>query len=340
MYTAHVNRLPAVFALALSCLLLALPAQQAVAHPLAPTLLQLEVKPGGLVDVTWKTSRLVPAGSPVTPHLPAHCEGRSAPVVDEEPTFAVLRWQVDCGEQGLQGHAISVSGLASSNLNTVVKLIDPVLGTRTWLLKGDDASVRVAAAPSKWTVLADYLKLGVEHLVFGPDHVLLVIALMLLINSTRALLLTVTSFTLGHSVTLSLATLGFVEVPTAPIEVAIAPSTMLVAASIPRESGGPAQAVGRAPWLLAFTFGLLHGFGFAGALADIGLPAGEIPLALFAFNVGIEIGQIAIVLTGWWLLRWWSASTNRGRVAVTYAIGGLAGFWTIQRLLFSVTLPY
>lgn len=339
MHAPH-NGLPSVSRSGLLFVLLLLLAPlPALAHPLAPTLLQLESQGDGLYDVTWKTSRLVPSGSPVTPHLPETCQGVVPPALTEDATYVVMQWQVDCGEAGLQGQTIGISGLEASNLNALVRLIDDDQGARTWLLKGDDATARIAAAPGKAEVLVGYLKLGVEHLVFGPDHVLLVIALMLLISSTRALLLTITAFTIGHSVTLSLATLGIVEVPTAPIEVAIAASIMLVAASIPREAGGPAQAVARAPWLLAFVFGLLHGFGFAGALAAIGLPAGEIPLALFAFNVGIELGQIGIVLAGWWLLRWWSASTSRGRVALTYAIGGMAGFWTVERLL-TAAAPY
>ena len=306
-----------------------------LAHPLAPTLLQVEVLDGGLIDVTWKTSRLVPPGKQVKPELPAHCVDLGVARIVEQPTYVELHWQADCGAQGLQGTTIRVDGLAESRLNTLVRVIDPAQGTRTWLLRESDASVLVDKAPAKFEVAGGYARLGVEHLLFGPDHVLLLIALMLLIGSTRQLLITITAFTLGHSITLSLATLSIVKVPTMPIEVAIAASIMLVAASIPPEKDSAPMAVGRAPWIMAMVFGLLHGFGFAGALAEVGLPAGEIPLALFSFNVGIELGQILIVLLAWWLLRWWSANTRRGRVAVSYAIGGMAGFWTLQRLLLS-----
>ena len=315
------------------------PIAQVSAHPLAPTLLQLDVAESGLVAVTWKTSRMVPNGSKVKPHLPDHCKPFLAPDVKEDPTSVVLRWQVDCGDRGLMGATIRVSGLADSGLNTLVRLLGYGQETRTWLLTGKNNTLLVAAPPTKLEVALDYGQLGIHHLLFGPDHVLLVLALMMIIASTRMLLITITAFTLGHSITLSLATLGLVNVPAAPVEVAIAASIMLVAANIPRDAKAPTTALGRAPWIVALAFGLLHGFGFAGALAEIGLPASEIPLALLCFNIGIEIGQIAIVLVAWGLLCWWSSSTNRGRLAVTYAIGGLAGFWTLERLAMLTFVP-
>jgi hypothetical protein len=303
------------------------------AHPLAPVLLQLDIREDGRVDVTWKTSLLIPVGSDLRPQFPDHCKALSAPEGSEQATYAVVRWQLDCGSEGLEGHVLGVSGLVGSNLNTLVRINDPLQGSRSWLLKAEETTQRVDEAPGKLAVAKRYLQLGAEHLVFGPDHVLLIIAMMLLISGWRSLLITITAFTLGHSITLCLATLGVVSVPTYPIEVAIAFSIMLVAASIPRDSDAAPRAAARAPWLVALVFGLLHGFGFAGALSAVGLPAAEIPLALFSFNVGIELGQIAIVLLGWWVLRSWTNHTDRGRIAVTYAIGGLAGFWTLQRLL-------
>src|SRR6185295_4271413 len=144
-------------------------------------------------------------------------------------------------------------------------------------------------------VAASYLRLGIEHILTGFDHLLFVLGLCLLIAGRRPLLWTLTAFTAGHSVTLSLAALGFVHVPQAPAEAAIAVTIVILARELARPSTTP-RLLRRRPWAMAALFGLLHGLGFAGALADIGLPAGDIPLALFSFTVGIEIGQIAFVL--------------------------------------------
>ncbi len=155
---------------------------------------------------------------------------------------------------------------------------------------------------SGWSVAGTYLSLGVEHILLGIDHLLFVLALLLITRGTWRLVKTVTAFTVAHSITLALATLGFVHVPQAPVEAVIALSIVFVAAEIVRVRNGRDGIAARAPWIVAFTFGLLHGFGFAGALARVGLPEGHIPLALLFFNVGVEVGQllfIAAVLARW-----------------------------------------
>jgi hydrogenase/urease accessory protein HupE len=179
---------------------------------------------------------------------------------------------------------------------------------------------------------------GVEHILFGFDHLLFVLALLLIVPSWRMLFWTITSFTLAHSITLSLATLGVVQVPGPPVEAAIALSILLLACEIVRSQRGQPSLTAQYPWVVAFSFGLLHGFGFAGALTDIGIPQGDIPLALFTFNVGVELGQlafIAVVLTAVASARRIGAPIfveRHARVAVTYAIGILAGFWFIERV--------
>src|SRR5262249_12390020 len=136
---------------------------------------------------------------------------------------------------------------------------------------------------------------GIEHILFGFDHLLFVLALILIVRNTRLLLLTVTAFTVAHSITLSLATLGVVHVPRPPVEACIALSILLLASEIVRSQRSQPSLTARWPWAVAFSFGLLHGLGFASALIDVGLPQGEVPLALFAFNLGVEAGQLAFI---------------------------------------------
>ena len=150
-------------------------------------------------------------------------------------------------------------------------------------------------APGPLMVLRAYVGLGVEHILFGIDHLLFVLCLLLLVRRLRQLLATITAFTLAHSITLAAATLGFIRVPTAPVEATIALSIVFLASELVRDEGRRGVVARYYPWLVAFSFGLLHGLGFAGALAEVGLPQGEIPLALFAFNVGVELGQLAFV---------------------------------------------
>jgi hypothetical protein len=185
-------------------------------------------------------------------------------------------------------------------------------------------------------VVRGYALLGVEHILTGWDHLLFVLGLVLLVGPGRMLLWTVTAFTAGHSITLALASLGLVNVPQGATEAAIALSIYLLAVELVRSSGGRVTFMQRAPWLVAGGFGLLHGLGFAGALAAVGLPQGEIPLALFAFNVGIELGQLAFVGT----ILAGMAALGRLRVtwptwvspAPAYAIGALAIYWFLERV--------
>jgi hydrogenase/urease accessory protein HupE len=183
-----------------------------------------------------------------------------------------------------------------------------------------------------------YLMHGIEHILFGFDHLLFVLALILIVPDRRMLVWTITAFTLAHSITLSLATLELVHVPGPPVEAGIALSIMLLACEIVRSQRGQSSLTTKCPWVVAFAFGLLHGLGFASALVDIGLPSGDVPLALFAFNVGVEIGQlafIAAVLAAMALARRIGIAARVERQAVsvaTYAIGILAAFWFIERL--------
>jgi hydrogenase/urease accessory protein HupE len=183
-------------------------------------------------------------------------------------------------------------------------------------------------------VVRGYLTLGVEHILTGPDHLLFVFGLLLLVSTSRLLVQTITAFTLGHSLTLSAAALQFANVPSRPVEVLIALSVLTLAVELARDVERPTM-LRRFPWAMAVGFGLLHGFGFAGALADVGLPAGDVPLALVSFNGGIEIGQLAFVgavlTAGMLCRRWLPAISGRSTRVAVYAMGMLSAFWCFER---------
>jgi hydrogenase/urease accessory protein HupE len=210
------------------------------------------------------------------------------------------------------------------------------------VLTADQPSFLVPGVESKLGVVRGYTRLGVEHILTGWDHLLFVLGLVLLVGRGRTLLWTITAFTVGHSITLALASLGIVRVPQGPMEAAIAFSIYLLAVELVRSRAGQTSVVQRAPWLVAGPFGLLHGLGFAGALAEVGLPQGEIPLALFAFNVGIELGQlafVAVVLVAMVALRRLPVRWPRWAPALpAYGIGSLAIYWFVERLTREVTL--
>ena len=194
----------------------------------------------------------------------------------------------------------------------------------------------IPAAESSFAVAGVYLRLGVEHILTGLDHLLFVLALLIVARKGRRLLASVTAFTVAHSVTLALAALGFARVPQQPVEAVIALSIVFMAVEIVRGRQGYAGITGRSPWIVAFAFGLLHGFGFAGALSEIGLPPAHIPLALLFFNLGVELGQllfVAVVLGAGWLLgHLWTRSSRWTEMAPPYAVGTVAMFWVLQRL--------
>ncbi|MFQ5417188.1 MAG: HupE/UreJ family protein [Myxococcota bacterium] len=318
-----------VAALAVHCM-----AAPAAAHPLAPSLFEVREREGGRIEVTWKASLLQPRGSDLRPQFPPHCEPLGVPEVLQGATSATLRWSEDCGPRGLIGERLRINGLDRSRTAALVRveLLDGRLLQA--VLSGADASLLVTARPDPIRVAQGYCGLGLEHILGGIDHLLFVLGLVLLVVGRRALAYTVTAFTLGHSVTLSLAVLGFVDFPTRWVELAIAASILLLAAELGRADAPAPSRLRRRPWELAFVFGLLHGLGFAGALTEVGLPAGEIPIALLSFNLGIEIGQllfVAVVLAVAALRSAFARGPQWLSQLPAYAIGILASFWCFER---------
>jgi hydrogenase/urease accessory protein HupE len=260
-------------------------------------------------------------------------------------------YRVDCGAGRLRGEAIAVPGIAGTRVDAIVRVTWNDGHAASGVLRSDGEAFIVPAGPSggwllvgasAWTVARRYVALGVAHILHGWDHGLFVIGLFLLVGDTRALVATISAFTLAHSLTLAAAVLGVVQVPSAPVEAMIALSIVLLARELVRTADAPPTLARRFPWAMAFTFGLLHGLGFAGALAETGVPPDQIPLALVSFNVGVELGQLAIVLglvglAG--LVRRPVASWPGLRRVPAYVMGSVAVAWTIERVLRFWVLP-
>lgn len=308
----------------------------AMAHPLAPALLQLQESAPGHYDVLWRTSVTRSQRLDVAPELPADCVAAGTPQIATEGGDAVVaRWQVRC-DAGLTGRRIAVQGLAQSGINVIVH-ISSAEGVVDALLGPDQTDFVVPQPAVQQSVFVSYLRLGVEHLLGGFDHLLFVAGLLLLVRRWRPLLITITAFTLGHSVMLALASLGLIAVPQALTELGIALSILLLAVEIARPASAAPSVLRRRPWLMAAGFGLLHGLGFAGALTEAGLPKNAMVQALLAFNIGIELGQLLWVmvllgLAGAGLRLWKAPSEIMTRVPPAYLIGSLAAYWCWDRL--------
>jgi len=316
-------------------------AGSAAAHPMAPALLELESRGEGRFALSFQSGLRRAAGTDPAPILPPHCEDVGASSLDVDGVRLRMRREIDCGERGLVGHELTVRDLAEARISALVRirledgrLVSAVLDARR-------PRLRVPVRPRRLAVAGEYARMGFIHIWEGLDHLLFVFGLFWLAAGARALIGTLTAFTVGHSVTLSLAALDLVRVPSGPVEVLIAASVLVVALSLAREVRGLGALRHRMTWAIAGSFGLLHGLGFAGALAEAGLPQGEIPTALLAFNVGIELGQLAFVgvliplrhgarrLAGAVAGPW----PRRGEIVAVYAMGGLSAYWCLDRLL-------
>ena len=308
----------------------------AQAHRFAPSLLKVTEIASGQYNLVWKTPAQATSSVPMRPLWPASCEVTQANAPQMEGTGKVTSLQLTCsdlGEDGLVGETLGIEGLGPNQASAMVMLA--LLDGRQYqqVLNAEQPEFVVPEEPSAGEVVTDYSYLGIEHIWGGIDHLLFVFGLLLLVGGGTRLLWTITAFTVGHSITLSLVTLGYFDYPVALVEFTIALSIFVLAVELTRE--GRNDLLWRNPWWLAGGFGLLHGMGFAGALAETGLPQDNLPLALLFFNVGIEIGQIAfilVVLALWWLVRKplapWQAQL---RWVPVYMLGGLSAMWCIER---------
>lgn len=309
----------------------------ALGHRLQPAYLEIDEQAAGKFSILWK--RPLVGGGPmnISPQFPSRCTNLTEPDNQLLASGAIERWFLDCGSSGMIDETIHIDGLSTTQTDTLlrIQLLDG--HTYTSVLRPDSPSFLVPKIPSKSKIAGSYLALGIEHILGGFDHLLFVLGLLLIVGSTMLLVKTITAFTLAHSVTLAMAALGFVHVPQAPVEAVIALSILFLATELTKQGKGEMGLTSKAPWIVALCFGLLHGFGFAGALTEVGLPQIDIPLALLFFNVGVEAGQLlfvaAVLAVRWGIrkieVRWplWV------RQVPAYAIGSLAAFWFLQRIV-------
>lgn len=316
------------------CLVLFMAALPAHADELRPGYLELTQSDQRTWAIVWKAPVLGGLAASAAPLLPAFCR-----VTMDRPILSggalVAAGRADC-RRSLDGTAVGLSGLEPGGTDTLLRIAPLGRPVQTARLVAGAATAIVAAVPAAGQVARTYFGIGVEHIIGGFDHLLFVVALVLLLQRGWPVVAAATAFTIAHSITLAGTTLGLFGLPQAPVEAVIALSIIFLAVEIVKARPGDARLSQRLPWLVAFLFGLLHGFGFAGALNEIGLPETDVPVALLSFNLGVEAGQLAIIAVAaaaLALLRRLSPAALRPAIlASAYAIGSIAGFWFIERV--------
>jgi hydrogenase/urease accessory protein HupE len=336
-----------VLSLCFGAVLFAFCSSPVLAHEVRPAYLELRQTGTDTYDVLWK----VPARGEnmrlgIYVEFPSGATNVTTPRTSMVNNASTERWSVKRAS-GLTGGEIHIAGLAATMTDVLVRIENLDGTTQVTRLTPSSPSFVVAAAPSALNVTRTYLVLGVEHILFGIDHLLFVLGLLILVEGWRKLVGTITAFTIAHSITLAAATLGFVHVPSKPVEAIIALSIVFVSCEIVHRRQGRSGLTEAWPWVIAFSFGLLHGCGFAGALREVGLPQNAVPLALLFFNIGVELGQLlfigvvmaviavavrAVEKFGRWSVAPQSVFAWCENISA-YAIGGVAAFWLIERTL-------
>jgi hydrogenase/urease accessory protein HupE len=347
----------------------------AVAHEVRPALVQITQRDAHHYDILWKQ----PVNGEVAVHLVPHLSGGaldSEPdIATVTPAFALKLWKnVSDEAQPLDGQTLNIQGLDRTITDVLVNVTLSGGQSVQQFLKPNRTSVRLQLNAKSAPPAAAYLSLGIEHILTGVDHLLFVFGLLLLVGRTWSLLKTITAFTIAHSLTLAATTLGWLHIRSSVVEALVALSIVVLAVELAQrgipataavrssanvgaddrtsvgssdsasnavsESPGHIGLTSRFPWLIAFLFGLLHGCAFAGALAEVGLPQEHIPLALFLFNVGVELGQLLFIAAAsavlWIATRWINSQPVWARRAVPYAIGVFSSYWFIERFLIAI----
>lgn len=312
-------------------------------HALEPGFLELVPIGAGEWRVTWRKPQVQGRPMPIDAVLPEGCSPRRGPEPGFDGRAFLAGWVASCSE-GLEGGEIRIEGLERTRTDVLVRYATaPDTGPQTARLTPATPAFTVPVDPGPLGVFSGYFALGVDHILKGVDHLLFVLMLLLLIRDWRPLVAAVTSFTVAHSLSLAAASLGWIVVPSPPVEAIVALSIAFLAAELLQKHREKRGLTERYPWVLAFAFGLLHGLGFARALLEVGLPEGDVPLALLSFNVGVEAGQLLFIATalalGLAFARLYpilAASFTRpgspGFLALAYGVGSLAAYWVIERV--------
>ncbi len=301
-----------------------------------PALLEVNENEGGWVDINWKVPTLGEKVLALTPVLPGFLKPLGPGSSRRVPGALVETSSYSLAGQKLNGATFGVDGLSAVPADVVVQINLLDGAQHSAILRSNNSSFTIPEQVTNKDLAVSYWQMGTIHILEGFDHLLFLLTLLLIVSGFWQLLKTVTAFTIAHSITLALATLNIIHIPQVPTEAVISLSIMLLAVEVVRKNAGNLTLSEQYPWLIAFTFGLVHGLGFAGALYEIGVPQNAVPLALLMFNVGVETGQILFVTAVSLLL----AGLHRlhGHTALTlmratpYAIGGVAAFWTIDRV--------
>jgi len=305
-------------------------------HESRPAYLEIMESAPGEFRVLWRTPVLSGMRLPVALKLPDALAVQGEPVL-QQLSDSLIERRVAVGKpEEVDGQRVDFVGLQATITDVLVRVRRSDGSEQTTIVRPSQPWFEFAGRQSAWAVAGVYAMLGIEHILLGIDHLLFVLALLIICRSTRQLIETVTAFTLAHSITLGLATLGFIHVPQPPVEAVIALSIVFVASEIVHQRRGVLGMTARTPWIVAFLFGLLHGLGFAGALSEVGLPQGNIPVALLFFNLGVEVGQLLFICSVLLLLtalrRLHSGPLRWAPAVAPYAIGGTAMFWVFQRI--------
>lgn len=305
------------------------------ADALQPGYLELTQRSDSQWSIVWKAPILGGLATRASPALPAFCHvtPRGSGLSN---AALVTRADMVCTKP-LGGAQIGLSGIEAGFTDALLRIAPLGQPVQTERLTRDRALITVATVPDRWQVAQTYLVIGVEHILAGFDHLLFVIALVLLLQNGWTVIKAATAFTVAHSVTLAGSSLGLFGLAQAPVEALIALSIVFLAVEIAKQDGVTRRLTERIPWVVAFLFGLLHGFGFAGALREIGLPEGELPMALLTFNLGVELSQVVVIVLTLALLaglrRFAQSAMRPVTLTATYLIGGIASCWLIERVV-------
>lgn len=306
------------------------------AHEVRPAYLELRQTGPETYDILWKVpGRGENLRLGLYVELPANCSNVTEPMASIFNNAYTERWAVKCPD-GLAGGTITIKGLNTTMTDVLVRLENLDSTVQIVRLMPSSHSFIVKAIPSGWQKAGMYLRLGIDHILLGIDHLLFVLGLMLIVGNRWTLFKTITAFTIAHSITLAVATLGYANAPLPPLNAAIALSILFLGPEIIRVWRGETSLTIRYPWVVAFAFGLLHGFGFASGLRDTGLPQADISWALLLFNIGVETGQVLFVFLMVAMARSFrqlEIHWPRWALALPgYTVGSFGAFWTFQRV--------
>ena len=316
-------------------LVFGLAAEPAGAHTSLPAYLELTEVATGAFEFVWRVPAVEGPPPAIAPTFPPQCQLAEMPSAVQALGSVITRGRMACGAAGLVGQSIAIDGLRLTIMDVVVRiaLADGTAISR--VLRAQEPSFVVTRTAGGAVDAPGHFRLGLDHILSGIDHLLFVFGLLLIVDGTGRLLKAITAFTVAHSITLAMAALGVVRVSPNPIEAVVALSIVFVAVELAQHHRGRSGLTYRQPWLVAFAFGLLHGFGFAGTLSQIGLPAGDIPRALLFFNVGVEAGQVGFIAVSLALFASWQTLGIQFpawmRPIPSYAIGSCASFWFLER---------